>query len=110
MTYVRVWRTQLDVGRLEEYDRFVEEQSKPMFRAQQGFQAVIYSRSGGEVAVLSFWDDQAALDALDVSPTYAHAVASIEATGFLRGESVLDVFEIHAGVIETAARLAGAAA
>jgi heme-degrading monooxygenase HmoA len=107
VTYVRIWRTRLDLERLDEYERFVEEQSKPMFRAQQGFRGVLYSRRRDEVAVLSFWDDKAAVDALDTSATYQQAVRTIGETGFLRGESILDVFEIHAGVLDDARPLTG---
>jgi heme-degrading monooxygenase HmoA len=73
-----------------------------MFNGQQGFLGVVCSRLGAEVAVLSFWRDEAALDALDTSATYQHAVGTTGETGFLIGDSVLDVFETHVGVLHSA--------
>jgi heme-degrading monooxygenase HmoA len=105
MTFVRIWRTRIDVNRLDEYERFVDEQSLPMFNAQEGFRGVVYSRRGDRVAVLSFWRDQTAVDALDTSATYQRAVKSIEATGFLIGDSSLEAFEIHAGALDNTAAL-----
>jgi heme-degrading monooxygenase HmoA len=105
MTFVRIWRARVDLERLDDYLRFVDEQSLPMFQGQQGFLGVICSRLGDEVAVLSFWRDEAAVDALDTSATYQHAVRTIGETGFLIGDSVLDVFEVHAGVLHSASGL-----
>jgi heme-degrading monooxygenase HmoA len=75
-----------------------------MFEAQQGFLGVVYSRRGDAVAVLSFWRDQVAVDALDTSASYQRAVRTIGATGFLIGGFVLDVYEIHAGVVDDASK------
>lgn len=105
MPFVRIWRARVDLDRLDEYLRFVDEQSLPMFNRQQGFLGVICSRLGAEVAVLSFWRDEAALDALDTSATYQHTVGRIGETGILIGDSVLDIFEIHAGVLHSASAL-----
>src|SRR5262249_24823082 len=67
VSYVRIWRTRLDLDRVDEYDQWVEQRSKDMFRAQQGFQAVIYTRSGEHVAVLSFWNDDAGRSTRDLA-------------------------------------------
>jgi heme-degrading monooxygenase HmoA len=105
MTYLRIWRTALDLSRVEEYERFVEEVSRPMFKAQRGFRGVIFSRSGNEAAVLSFWEDRDAIGALGTSKTYQEAVRAIGATGFLTADSGIEVFEIHSGVIPEASAL-----
>jgi hypothetical protein len=35
MAFVRIWRTRVDLERLDEYLRFIDEQSLPMFNGQQ---------------------------------------------------------------------------
>lgn len=105
MTFVGSWRARVALARLDQYLRFVDEQSLPRFQRQQGFLGVICSRLGDDVAVLSFWRDEAAVDALDTSATSQHAVPTIGETGFLIGDSGLDVFEIHAGVVHRASAL-----
>lgn len=102
MTCLRIWRTGLDVTRLDEYERFVDERSRPMFTVQSGFRGVIFSRSGDEIAVLSFWDDQRAIETLEGSETYQQTVQAITAAGFLTDDSTVDVFEIEAGVLAEA--------
>lgn len=99
MTYLRIWRARLDLSRLSEYERFVAEQSQPMFAAQRGFRGVIFSRAAEEVVVLSGWEDTDALAALDTSETYRQAVRALTATGVLAADSKVEVFEIHAGVL-----------
>jgi heme-degrading monooxygenase HmoA len=96
MTLVRIWRTRIDLDRLDEYERFVHERSAPMFQAQQGFVGVVFSRSEDEVAVISFWRDRAAVDALDGSATYQAAVQAIAETGFLVGDADVRVYDVDA--------------
>jgi|SRR4029453_9116597 hypothetical protein len=100
MTFVRIWRTRLDLTRLHDYDRFVEERSRPMFNSQRGFLGVLFSRRDDEVAVLSFSRDLNAVAALETSPNYQDAVRRISDAGFLVGEPRLDVYEVHGGSIE----------
>jgi heme-degrading monooxygenase HmoA len=96
--FVRISRARLEIARLDEYERFIEERSTPMFNAQAGFLGVMYSRRGDEVAVLSFWRDESAVERLEMSRKYQRAVELIEETGFLVGDSTLDVYEVHAAM------------
>lgn len=105
MTFVRIWRTRLDLARLSEYERFVDEHSRPMFARQRGYLGVVFSRHGDKVAVLSFWRDRSALTGLETSPSYQSAVQRIGDAGFLIGEPTLDVYEIHSASVENLARL-----
>jgi heme-degrading monooxygenase HmoA len=94
---VRIWRTQVDATRLEEYDVFAERHSLPMFRAQRGFLGVLFAGVANERAVISLWEDAGAAAALDSSPSYRETVARISATGFLTGSASVEVFEVHGG-------------
>ena len=101
----RIWRTQIDPSRAEDYRRFAHSQSLPMFREQPGFVGVLFAANLAERAVITLWRDAAAAQRLDQSETYRSTVAEIEATGFLRGESSVEVFELEGFFLEdTAAR------
>jgi hypothetical protein len=92
---VRIWRTEIDATRAEDYRDFAHSRSLPMFRAQPGFAGVLFAARGAQRAVITLWHDGAAAEALDHSPTYNATVAEIEATGFLRGASEVEVLELE---------------
>jgi heme-degrading monooxygenase HmoA len=92
---VRIWRTEIDVRRADEYREFAHSRSLPMFRAQPGFAGVLFAGQGSERVVITLWRDVAAAEALDHSETYSATVAEIEATGFLRGDSSVEVLELE---------------
>lgn len=94
---VRIWRTRLVAGREHDYERFAREISLPMFRQQPGFLGVLFVGMGVQRAVVSFWRDAAAVDALGSSDSYRETVARISARGLLEGESVTEIWPIHGG-------------
>ena len=56
---VRIWRTGVDRSRLEEYARFEEERSLPMFSEQPGLIGVFFLREGeARAAALTLWEDR----------------------------------------------------
>jgi heme-degrading monooxygenase HmoA len=93
---VRIWRTRIDQARTGEYLDFAQSKSLPMFRAQPGFAGVLFAAREDERAVITLWDDLAAVEALDHSATYAATVEAIEATGVIRGSSTVEVLELEA--------------
>ena len=96
---IRIWRTQLDESRAGEYLDFARTRSTPMFRSQPGFAGVLFAARPGEREVITFWEDRAAADALESSAEYRRTVAAIETAGFLKGPSVVNVFELEAAVL-----------
>lgn len=99
----RIWRTQIDAARADEYQDFARLRSLPMFRAQQGFAGVIFARNAAQCAVITLWRDRTAVDALNNSQSYKATVREIEAAGFLRGVSTVEVFDIDELFLEHAA-------
>ena len=94
----RIWRTGIDPARAEEYERFAEERSLPMFRMQEGFRGVLFTTGpDGRRAVISFWEDAGAVEALDRSVSYRETVAALVGTALLRGEQSVELFEVHGG-------------
>src|ERR671915_1195158 len=96
----RIWRTQIDETRADDYRRFAQQKSLPMFRDQRGFIGVLIAADRGERAVITLWRDIACAQALDQSETYKSTVAEIEASGFLHGESSVEVFELEGFFLE----------
>jgi hemoglobin len=101
---VRIWRTQIDQARAAEYRDFAHSTSLPMFRAQPGFAGVLFAAHRAERAVISLWHDLASVRALDQKTT----VAEIQAAGFLRGQSAVEVLELEEAFLEDPALRSGA--
>ncbi len=106
---LRIWRTELNQARLDEYARFERERSLPMFREQRGLVGVLFLREGPDRAVaLTIWEDLAAVEALRDSVTYQHTAGALMESGLLMGEPSVELFEVHGG--ELRAQLLGALA
>ena len=97
---VRIWRTGIDPARAAEYERFAEERSLPMFRAQPGFRGVLFTTAAdGGRAVISFWEDDRAVELLDRSETYRETASALGSSGILRGEQSVEVLIAHGGAL-----------
>jgi heme-degrading monooxygenase HmoA len=94
---VRIWRTRIDATRAAEYETFAEQRSRPMFKRQEGFEGVVFARSGADCAVITFWRDASALEALAGSRSYCETVEALGATGILTGEAVVEVLGVQGG-------------
>jgi hypothetical protein len=92
---VRIWRTEVDPTRSQDYRDFAHSRSLPMFRAQPGFAGILFGARGAERAVITLWRDLADAEALARSPTYNATVAELEATGLLRGDSAVEVLDLE---------------
>ena len=95
----RLWRTQVNLTRLAEYEQFAQEQSLPMFRQQRGFLGVFFLGEHQAILVLSLWEDRTAVEALATSATYQATVRQLQATGLLLGQSHVELFEISGGIL-----------
>jgi heme-degrading monooxygenase HmoA len=91
----RIWRTQVVQGRFEEYERFAREISLPMFRSQAGYRGVLMAGDGSERIVVTLWEDDEAVAALDLSRTYRDTVSRIVAAGLLTGAQSVEVYDTH---------------
>ena len=91
----RLWKTGLRPGCGEAYERFAREISLPMFQEQKGFLGCIMSRTAQAGFVYTFWQDQAAVDALDQSLTYRATVERILKADILADPQALEVAEVH---------------
>jgi heme-degrading monooxygenase HmoA len=99
----RIWRTRIDETRADEYLRFAQSRSLPMFRSQQGFVGLLLGRQRADRVVISLWRNLSSAQALDESQTYKTTVAEIEATGFIVGPSTVEVLEVDELVFDATA-------
>ena len=88
---------------MAEYERFEQERSLAMFQKQAGFLGVLFLRAPKECAALSLWEDMGAVDALATSPTYQETVSQLRATGLLRGQQSVEIFEARGGTVRSEA-------
>jgi heme-degrading monooxygenase HmoA len=91
----RIWHTEVDPARADEYEAFARDISLPMFRAQPGFAGVLMLRDGGRCQVITLWETHEAIEALDSSAKYRETVDSILAQGFLGGEQRVELLDAH---------------
>jgi heme-degrading monooxygenase HmoA len=81
---VRIWRGEIDPARAEEYERFAQERSLPMFRSHAGFRGCSFLRDGADCTVVTLWERLGDAAALEGSDRYRDTVAAIMAAGFVR--------------------------
>ena len=79
----RVWQARIDARRGAEYDAFARERSLPTFRAHKGFRGCAFLGDGPDRVVLTLWDSNEDIEALERSPLYQDTVAAIMRTGFI---------------------------
>ena len=91
----RIWRTGVVSGRFEEYERFAREISLPMFQSQAGYRGVLMAGDGPERIVITLWEDDDAIAALNASRSYRDTVSRIVATGFLTGAQSVEIYDTH---------------
>jgi heme-degrading monooxygenase HmoA len=96
---VRLWTTEIDPARADEYDEFVRTMSVQMFQQQAGFVAALFCGEGRVRMVVTLWRDRAAVDALSASETYRETVSEIEAAGFLQGSQTTEVFDLRSHTV-----------
>ena len=100
---VRIWRTHISQARAGEYRDFAHSRSLPMFRTRPGFAGALFAARRAERVVITLWRDLASAQALGHSHAYQATVAEIEATGFLQGQSTVEVFELEEVFLEKTA-------
>lgn len=94
----RIWRTGVNPERFEDYHRFAHQRSLPMFRDQSGLVGVLFLRERADrAAVLTLWEDEAAVDEMEDSELYQQTVDDILSGGFLTGDQSVEVFDVHGG-------------
>jgi heme-degrading monooxygenase HmoA len=98
----RIWRAKVERDRVNEYERFAAEQSLPMFRGRAGFLGVLFARDEGDCAVITLWDDVAAVAALETSARYRETVARITEMRFFVGDQSVEILHVHGGALTTA--------
>ncbi len=88
----------MDQSQLEEYARFEEERSLPMFCEQPGLIGVFFLREGeNRAAALTLWEDMAAVEALATSSSYLRTVQELVDSGLLISGQSVEILHVHGG-------------
>ncbi len=97
---IRIWRTEIERAHMAKYEQFAQERSLPMFRQQQGFLGVLFLGRQKDRAVLTVWRDLLAVEALAHSSTYQETSTELNATGWLVGQTSVEVFEVQGSFLD----------
>ena len=97
----RVWTTAIDELREADFLGYARTRSRAMFLEQPGCVGVFFLReSSGVYRVLSLWEDGRCMDALARSTSYQQTVQGLIATGTLRGNAEVELYEVMGGMID----------
>ena len=91
---LRLWRAEFDHERLDELNEFARTRSGPMFDSLPGCMGHIFSHSAGTYLTISMWIGDRAIKQAEASDIYRETVAAITASGILRGDQVIEVFDV----------------
>ncbi|MCZ6653710.1 MAG: hypothetical protein O7D91_11875, partial [Planctomycetota bacterium] len=75
--FVRIWSTEVNNDRFEEYESFANRYSLPMFQKQDGCLGVLFLKGSANCKVVTFWRDQKAIDGLNNTESYNETVKAI---------------------------------
>lgn len=95
---IRIWRTGVAEGNVDDFLRFAHERSLPMFREHPRCLGVLFTRSSDAgYATVTFWPDVDAIDALERSELYRKVVTEILSSGLLTGPQTTEVLSVRGG-------------
>lgn len=97
---MRTWTTTIDSVREVDYERFAHDISVPMFREQAGFLGLIMARAGALRSVVTFWENEAAIAALEASERYIATLELIGRQGFLGAGQPVTIMAVHQRIMD----------
>jgi hypothetical protein len=83
---VRVWSTAYAPGRIEDFIAFGRDRLEPLFHSFGGCCACFFTYDAMEWRTITFWRDQAALDAAKETPIYREMLTDLVGSGLLIGD------------------------
>lgn len=106
---LRIWKVGISPGQAATLETFANTVSLPMFKAQPGCLAVLFTRTESECATVTLWSSAEAVEAMEASAQYREVVLRIEQSGILGSDHRTEVFTVYGGfAAEGLARLLGA--
>lgn len=95
---IRLWRTGVEEGRVDDLVRFAHDRSLPMFQSHEGCLGVLFAGGSDDgFLTVTLWPDADAITDLERSESYRAVVAEIMTSGLLAGEQTTQVLEVHGG-------------
>lgn len=102
---LRIWKVGLAPGQAPALERFADEVSLPMFRAQTGCLAVFFTRSDTACVTVTVWESLQAVARMEATEGYRQVVAAIEQAGILCGDHHTETFAVYGGTVDAALAL-----
>lgn len=97
----RLWTTQIEEARGADYETFARVLSQPMFASMPGCVGALFLGIGSHRAVLSLWLNSRAIEQAEASIHYQDTVASLVASGVLRGAQQVSIWPVREGFLRT---------
>ena len=95
---LRVWRAKIDRARIEEYQRFEQEQCLPMLHKQPSLLGVLFLREAEDrAASITIWEDRGTVEALESSPSYRKTTHELAESALLVGGQSVEILEVEGG-------------
>lgn len=93
---MRLWRTEYDPERLEELRDFARARSTPMFDSFPGCMGHLFAHRDATWLTISMWIGAHAISVAEHSTVYRETVDALDATGILRGQPSVEIYDIDA--------------
>jgi hypothetical protein len=94
---VRVWSTAYAPGRIAGFIAFGRDRLEPLFRGLDGCLACFFTYDDIEWRTITFWRDQASVDAVKDSPVYAAMLTDLVDSGLLVGKQTVKIMTSAGG-------------
>lgn len=94
---IRIWKVGLAPGKSKELEVFANAISLPMFRAQPGCLAVLFTRSALECVTVTLWSSIESVEAMENSAQYRNVVRQIVESGIVEDDHVTEVYTVYGG-------------
>ncbi len=94
---LRIWKVGISPGQANALESFANSVSLPMFQAQPGCLAVLFTRTESECATVTLWSSAEAVEAMEASAHYRDVVLRIEQSGILGSDHRTEVFTVYGG-------------
>ena len=96
---VRIWSVHIAEGRIDEFERYIRENTASMFREQSGLVASVRARDHHEWRTITLWSEPESAEAMDQSPSYVGAVQGLVEAGLIQGEASTEIFQLRGALV-----------
>jgi len=97
---IRIWNVGISAGKAQALEKFAHNVSLPMFKSAKGCLGVFFTRDEETCSTITLWDNQDAIDELELSAAYAVVIKQIEESGILCDERHTSIYHTYDGFVD----------